>query len=166
MGLQLEFYMTHDDEHHFIAGLMSLGDLVVYRHFSPTRIPALLELTEPLTSLSLIDVDVVLMNRDIDPRLVILKAHDQRFFIDEAKSDAIQFTRCFTDDDQILHSGRVWYEKTNASGKPKKQDFLRWADTAFRLLTGTYTASAEFPGRLFGADASRLCAKGLLIPSA
>ncbi len=144
MGKQIRFYMTRDDEDSVIGVLKAEADVVVTLNYLPTvelvtlsPLPAAGPRVGNNTNLSIYD-------RDINPNLIVRKFPNREgAALDFARSEVVQFNRCFVGADGKLHRGRFWYDHETMECKPKRKVFLAWAESVFQVVKESYHYSED-----------------------
>lgn len=154
MGKQLGFYMSPADEEHFIFALKSNCNVVVVLNCFSS--PGLIELDE-VTLKESVNRDgfgsLSLINKEIDPKVVIEPVGQGRYSIERSESEVIEFSRwTIIRNDGKKEPGRLWYGHEDLDCRPKRKPFLAWAQSVFRHIKKHYVYSGEHFGRYFGPD--------------
>lgn len=165
MGKQLEFYMTPVDEESFANTMFATGNIAIVLAYFPT--PDLVDIDAAVIR----DTDncddygqLCIINKDIDPKLIIGPAGPDRFSLSRSQSEVIEFSRwTIIRNDGKKEPGRLWYDHEDINCRPKRKAFLTWAQSVFRYIKKHYRRSDEHYGRYFGPDAWEKYQEGTLI---
>lgn len=148
MGKQVQFYMTHEDEKSFLASISDLAPVrLVFKSFVH---PSPMELGSfaPVGSHE-DDAHLCLANATLGtpPKVNSYPQHSRRY-IDLAKSEVAEFTRCelakgrYKPSQTWLSNGRLWFAEQDM-GVRKSDAFIKWANSLLKLIRRNYERDAR-----------------------
>lgn len=167
MGKQLQFYMTAADEEQFVSSMRTIGNVLIVLNYFQT--PELVELNDSILRKTM-NLDgfgsLSLINKDIEPQVIVKPAGLGWYFIEQSESEVIEFSRwSIIRNDGKKEPGRLWYDHEDMNCKPKRKPFLAWAQSVFRHIKKNYHYSKEIHGRYFGPDAWEKFQSGEMLPA-
>jgi hypothetical protein len=142
---QLNFFLTQADQERLIKTLLEIEDFSIVESIALGKLPKILE-SASIKEMGNERLKVFLLNNGDMKNLVLTEYPNQPYkFVDVVRSPAIEFVRCYVEEN-IIRRGRFYFVKEyidNGVPKKKPDPFLEWGNQLLKLCRMHLIQSAD-----------------------